>query len=193
MGEAARLVESEHALQVVVIGDRALRQIPPSPLAQIRQLLRLLLQRARQLPLPLGDLQQAHRQGGFAGLICADDVQQITAHQPILGIGVEIGIALAVGRSAGDCPLAIEIEVGGHQAGVTGGQPAQPCPAGTDRLAAEQIQPDSPHADPIQPFDCFSQQPISNHRSIALEIVLVDADDAHGGGGPGGQGPELHR
>ena len=41
MGEAARLVESEHALQVVLIGDWALRQIPPRPLALGEKLRRL--------------------------------------------------------------------------------------------------------------------------------------------------------
>ena len=192
-GKTARLVEREHALQVARSAHIGFRQIASGSWFQGCQIGRLLLQCLQQLVLTRGDLQHPHRQGGLSLLQLSGDLEQIAPHQAILGIGVEVGIGLAVGWSSGDRLLAIEIEVDGHQPGVGCCQPSQPLPALTDRLAAKHIEPDGAHADPIEPFHRIGQQLIGNQRPITVQVSFTDADDPHGCACPGGGRPQLHR
>ena len=151
-GKTARLVEREHALQVARSAHIGFRQIASGSWFQVSKAGRVLLQFLQKLVLSRGDLQHPHRQRGLCLLQLSGDVEQIAPHQAILGVGVEVGRALAVSWGTGDCLLGVELEVDGNQPGVGYSQPPQPLPAVTHRLAAEHIKPDGAHPDPIEPF-----------------------------------------
>jgi hypothetical protein len=116
---------------------------------------------------PLADLKHAHRQRHLALLRPAGDVEQIPPHHPVPRIGVEVGIGLAVGRRAGDGPVAVEVEEHGHQARIGGRQPPQPPPAVAHRLPAEHVEPDDARADPIEPFHHVSEHAVGNQGAVA--------------------------
>jgi hypothetical protein len=48
-----------------------------------------------------------------------------------------------------------------------------------DSLPAEQVEPDGEDPDTLQLFDGIGQYCVAHQWSVALQVALIDPDDAH--------------